>query len=190
MRTNASHLYLPSTDYLIAFRERGIFRFHPETTVNLPQPIPGPKAKCIQGKVQTRLRQPADLPFWPDTDDTCLISPSDQPTEFVGLGFNIMTIPDCLSLEESACIVWNSRLLDRHSLQTQCSRQALQTTSYSTPLHSQQSRGDDWIILMIRIFTLSTSCCSRTVLYCSLLCIQIHLLNHVVSVLYILVHCT
>ena len=104
IRTDASCLHIPSTDYLIAFRERGIFHFHPETTVDSPQ---GPQPIS---KGNTQIQLPTDLPgpFWPDTncDDACSISPSDQPTEFVGLGFKFdRTIPDCPTLEESAYIV-------------------------------------------------------------------------------------
>jgi hypothetical protein len=105
MRTNDPQPHLLSTDYLVAFREHGIFRFHPETTIELPpnQPIAKASLRSIRSKVQTHLR----LPFWPDTNDTCSISPSDMPTNFFGLGINptVPTIPDCLSLEESKCIL-------------------------------------------------------------------------------------
>jgi len=99
MRTNAGPSHLLSTDYLIAFRERGVCQFHPAKTVNFPQPLP--KASCIRGKEQIHV----DLPFWPDTDDACLVAPSDGLSEFVGLGINVQTIPDCPSLEDSMCII-------------------------------------------------------------------------------------
>ena len=123
MCMNAGPLYLLSMYYLIAFWEREICQFHPEKTVDLPQPLP--KATCVWDKVQTHLQLPMDLPSWPDTNNACSIAPSDGLPEFVSLSFN-MTIPNYLSLEESVCIVWTCWLLDRYSCRYSAQRQGLQ----------------------------------------------------------------
>ena len=85
-------VHVVSTDYLIALRENGIFRFRPRTTKRIAE------SGMIRRKV---------IEFWPYTDsdssDSCSTSPSNPPTELFGLGFNL-SIRDCLSLEESKCI--------------------------------------------------------------------------------------
>jgi len=98
MRIDAGPLHFLSTDYLNAFRARGVCQFRPAKTADLSQPLP--QASCVQGKIQTHPQLPADLPFWPDVDDVCLVAPAHELPEFVGLGFNMQMIPDCPSLEE------------------------------------------------------------------------------------------
>ena len=93
MRTGDGPLHLLSTDYLVAFRERGICQFHPETAPDLPSKRPL-NAKRIRGKVHTHLQPPRELPFWPVTDDFCSTALSNGPGGFTGLGFK-MTTPDC-----------------------------------------------------------------------------------------------
>lgn len=101
IRTSAGPSHLLSTGYLIAFREKGLCQFHPEKTVDLPQPLP--KASSVREKVQTRLQPPTDLPFWPDTNNAPLVAPSGG-LEYVDPGFTTPIAHDCPNLKESAYI--------------------------------------------------------------------------------------
>ena len=103
IRTNAGPSHLLSTDYLIAFREKGPCKFHPEKTEDSPQPLP--KANSVRGKVQTHLQPPTGLPFWPDTGDACLVVAPSGGVKFVDPGFNMPTVHDCPTLEGSTCII-------------------------------------------------------------------------------------